>query len=252
MLTAKHVPWLGVLAALLLLSDSSQATLLPVTLPDSRQGVLDTSTNLSWLRLQYTGYRSYQNVSSRLGVGAEFHGYRYAAVMEVATLFDHAGLALGELTFDHVGSEKYREFILLLHPTAYQYWPSPVYPRVGNYASALAIAMDPSGSGILHLPYVHWETDGCTYSDGSVIASGYAALDPASFSGWGANISVNTAASWLVRPPPPARCSTRECGLCRGTLAAQFRQHNPTSGNSPQTTGRGLMYCRLLYVVGEC
>jgi FIMAH domain-containing protein len=62
----------------------------PVFGPDSL--TLDTTTNLLWLDLEYTDERSYLDVSSKLGAGGEFEGFRYATQAEVLAFFSAAGI----------------------------------------------------------------------------------------------------------------------------------------------------------------
>ena len=48
---------------------------------------IDTGTRLAWLDLAFTNGRSFDDVSSELGVGGEFEGYRYATRDEVFSFF---------------------------------------------------------------------------------------------------------------------------------------------------------------------
>ena len=51
----------------------------------------DDSTELDWLDLTETAGMSYDDVSSQLGSGGLFYGWRYATQYEVSTLFDSVG-----------------------------------------------------------------------------------------------------------------------------------------------------------------
>lgn len=52
----------------------------------------DTSSGLQWLDLGFTQNQSYLQVNAQLALGGQFHGYRYATIGEVTTLFDNAGI----------------------------------------------------------------------------------------------------------------------------------------------------------------
>jgi len=51
----------------------------------------DTSASLEWLDLTVTLNRSYNDISSKFGVGQEFEGWRYATSIEIASFFDAFG-----------------------------------------------------------------------------------------------------------------------------------------------------------------
>lgn len=53
---------------------------------------LDTETGLRWLDLDLTDGRSVEDISSQLGEGGEFEGFRYATVEEVEQLWINAGI----------------------------------------------------------------------------------------------------------------------------------------------------------------
>ncbi len=76
---------------------SSSATGQPLTESDWQSvgdGLLtnDTLTGLQWLDWSVTDFRSYDDVSSELGPGGEFEGFRYATYDEVFELYQHAGV----------------------------------------------------------------------------------------------------------------------------------------------------------------
>lgn len=58
--------------------------------------ILDTLTNWLWLDATETINRSVGDVSSQLGPGGEFEGYRLATRLEIHNLFTSAGLTLTE------------------------------------------------------------------------------------------------------------------------------------------------------------
>lgn len=47
----------------------------------------DDETDLLWLDVEKTSWRSYNEVKTLLGSGKEFEGFRYAKIEEIATLF---------------------------------------------------------------------------------------------------------------------------------------------------------------------
>ena len=51
----------------------------------------DDVSGLDWLDLTKTQNRSYNDISSKLGSGGEFEGWRYASITEIGLFFDHAG-----------------------------------------------------------------------------------------------------------------------------------------------------------------
>ncbi len=51
---------------------------------------VDTSTNLAWLDLSITAGISFNEVSSELGIGGIYSGYRFASPDEVFALFVEA------------------------------------------------------------------------------------------------------------------------------------------------------------------
>lgn len=51
----------------------------------------DTSNGLDWLDLGVTANRSYDDISSQLGAGGEFSGWRYATRSEIISFFDSFG-----------------------------------------------------------------------------------------------------------------------------------------------------------------
>lgn len=70
----------------------------------------DTITGLRWLDLTETVNRSYNDISSKLGSGQEFEGWRYATQAEVQTLWEHMGLTLGLESWISVTSEEFPNF----------------------------------------------------------------------------------------------------------------------------------------------
>ena len=65
------------------------------TLVDKGSFTLDTATGLDWLDLTATQNYSFNQVSSLLGAGGSFEGYRYATAAEVKTFWANAGLIGG-------------------------------------------------------------------------------------------------------------------------------------------------------------
>ena len=56
----------------------------------------DTVTGLEWLDVTQTANRSFNEISTKFGVGQEFAGFRYATVEEVTVLFTNAGITVLE------------------------------------------------------------------------------------------------------------------------------------------------------------
>lgn len=52
---------------------------------------LDTTSGLEWLDLAETANRTYDDISSQLGIGGEFEGWRYATSAEVESFLDEFG-----------------------------------------------------------------------------------------------------------------------------------------------------------------
>ena len=52
----------------------------------------DTGTGLDWLDLPFTGGRSFNDISTRFGVGGEFEGFHHASSADVIRFFINAGI----------------------------------------------------------------------------------------------------------------------------------------------------------------
>jgi len=62
---------------------------------------LDRATGLGWLDLIFTLGRSFNDVNSKFGAGAEFEGFRYASAAELITLYTNIGfVGIDSFTFD--------------------------------------------------------------------------------------------------------------------------------------------------------
>jgi hypothetical protein len=73
----------------------------------------DTTSGLDWLDLTQTGNRSYNDVSSQLGAGGQFAGFRYATQAEVTALFSQFGLPFGFTPMSnalHAGAQSFHAF----------------------------------------------------------------------------------------------------------------------------------------------
>ncbi len=73
-------------AAIVLLSSASHAAMI-----DNGSYTTDTDTGLKWLDLTATQGLSYNYVSSQMGEGGAFEGWRYATLNEVITFFENNG-----------------------------------------------------------------------------------------------------------------------------------------------------------------
>ncbi|WP_417534567.1 DUF4214 domain-containing protein [Marinobacterium stanieri] len=70
----------------------------------------DTTTGLDWLDLTITRGRSYNDISSNLGTGQEFDGWRYATDAEVQQLWKNLGLTNGTWSGLSVEYTDYADF----------------------------------------------------------------------------------------------------------------------------------------------
>lgn len=52
----------------------------------------DTVSGIEWLDLTVTSNRSYNDISSKLGSGQEFDGWRYATLSEITDFFETFGV----------------------------------------------------------------------------------------------------------------------------------------------------------------
>ncbi len=78
---------LVILLHLFLTSNAVQATII-----DNGTYTTDTGSGLDWLDVTLTIDRSYNDISSQLGIGGEFEGWRYAHSEDVRTLIqNHTG-----------------------------------------------------------------------------------------------------------------------------------------------------------------
>jgi hypothetical protein len=69
------------------------------SLSDHGSYVTDTVSNIDWLKLTQTTNRSYNDISSQLGSGGEFNGWRYATGLEFETMLFEQG-AIGMSCFE--------------------------------------------------------------------------------------------------------------------------------------------------------
>lgn len=78
------------IATALVLSTSVNAALISSNWQTVGDGFItqDTESGLSWLDLSITYSMSYNQVSSQLGIGGEFEGFRYATTEEVLALWN--------------------------------------------------------------------------------------------------------------------------------------------------------------------
>jgi len=88
----KHIPVkalmrvLSVVVGMAVTGASAQAS----TLQDFGDHTFDSATDLFWLDLTFSTDLSYIYVSSQLGDGGQFDGYRYATFAEVSQMWDNA------------------------------------------------------------------------------------------------------------------------------------------------------------------
>jgi hypothetical protein len=86
----------------LALSPAANALLISADWKTAGDGLItqDTASGLSWLDMTVTADKSYNTVSSQLGVGGSYEGWRYANDDEVAALYTAAGVPVGFLQTD--------------------------------------------------------------------------------------------------------------------------------------------------------
>jgi hypothetical protein len=77
-------------------STRSEAALISVDDPVFGTGAItrDTATGREWLDVPFSANLSYNSVSSQLGPGGQFAGFRYGTQAEVDQLFKNAGFAI--------------------------------------------------------------------------------------------------------------------------------------------------------------
>jgi hypothetical protein len=83
----------AIAAAITAAASTASATLTSSDWQNDGDGLLtiDSDTGLQWLDWSHTVNRSYNDVSSQLGDGGEFEGFRYATEAEMRTLYANAG-----------------------------------------------------------------------------------------------------------------------------------------------------------------
>lgn len=74
------------------------------TLVNNGPYTTDTATNLDWLDLTETNYWSYDYVSSQLGSGGMWEGWRYASNAEATSLFQTLGFTIESTSGGPIGS----------------------------------------------------------------------------------------------------------------------------------------------------
>jgi hypothetical protein len=100
------------IAAALLVMGLSFVSVGHAAIIDNGDFTTDTDTGLDWLDLTKTSNRSYDDISSKLGVGQEFEGWRYATQAEVQTLWKNMGVTNGtNIPIDVSDTVQYEAFI---------------------------------------------------------------------------------------------------------------------------------------------
>jgi uncharacterized repeat protein (TIGR01451 family) len=96
-LKTDHFVFSVMLLTLLLWVEMGRAELVSISWQTGGDNLItrDTMTGLDWLDLTQTANRSYNDVSSQLGAGGQFAGFRYATQAEVTALFSKFGLPFG-------------------------------------------------------------------------------------------------------------------------------------------------------------
>ena len=114
-------------ACLTVVSFNASATIISVDwqTPGDNLITRDTDNSLEWLDLTVTTYRSYNDISSKLGSGQEFDGWRYASSAEVGGFFDAFG---GNSDYYSGWSTENNGLFDALAP----YWGDPYCVRFGS------------------------------------------------------------------------------------------------------------------------
>ncbi len=86
---------------------------------DLQSTARDTDQNLDFLDVSLTVNRSYNDISSKFGVGAEFEGFRYATSAEVLTMINNFGFPAidGQNVFAPVNVDQLSGLVTLLGVT---------------------------------------------------------------------------------------------------------------------------------------
>jgi hypothetical protein len=139
---------------------SPQASAALKSLDDATFGIgsitRDTASGLEWLDLTKSSGISYSYVSSRLGSGQEFDGWRHAASTDVGTFFDNAG-GTGPYTGAYGSHQNWVPPLLALWGDNANFGGSGQGDSGGT--RSLAILSDSAGSGSRWLTNIHYLDD---------------------------------------------------------------------------------------------
>ncbi len=111
----------------------------------------DAISGLQWLDWSHTANRSYNDVSSQLGAGGEFEGFRYATEAEVSQLYANAGAPVVDplVTTNPAYGNPLTDLISFLG-SVYPGQTNAIYEQVGSNAEIPTLYGD-FGSGPHHL-----------------------------------------------------------------------------------------------------
>jgi uncharacterized repeat protein (TIGR01451 family) len=110
-----HFGFSVMLLSLLLSIEMARAALVSTDWQTAGDNLItrDATSGLDWLDLTQTANRSYNDVSSQLGAGGQFAGFRYATQAEVTALFSQFGLPFGFTPMSnalHAGAQSFHAF----------------------------------------------------------------------------------------------------------------------------------------------
>jgi hypothetical protein len=143
----------AVAAAITVLTATANATLTSSDWQNAGDGLLtiDSDTGLQWLDWSYTANRSYNDVSSLLGDGSEFEGFRYATEAEMRTLYTNAGAVfIAQIDGSDLGNIPALELLVDLFGETFAGGSEAIYGLEGNASEEASALGDFPNSGASH------------------------------------------------------------------------------------------------------
>jgi len=112
----------------------------------------DSDTGLLWLDWSHTASRSYNNVSSNLGSGGEFEGFRYATEDEIRTLYANAGaVTIAPIDGYDLANAPALELLRSLVGSTFGSGAEAIYNLPGSSAENPSATPDYGGNGPYHM-----------------------------------------------------------------------------------------------------
>jgi hypothetical protein len=151
--TNRLVGAVAIVAAITAAASTASATLTSSDWQNDGDGLLtiDSDTGLQWLDWSHTVNRSYNDVSSQLGDGGEFEGFRYATEAEMRTLYANAG-AVFIAPIDGTDAGNIPALLLMseLFGRTYSAGAEAIYGLEGNASEEQSALGDWPNSGAIH------------------------------------------------------------------------------------------------------